>query len=185
MAEKQKEKQITASLLGLLDPIIRKAAERFAEKIPGGSVVRTKIFETIFGGLKGFVEARSEKYPAIVSALVEKVTDYLDFLSVAIANPDHRQSAVKWLDGFLEESGERLKNAPDPQKEFERINQELELRKKLYESVHGKPTDAPKKEKDDTPNPLEQLNARLESTLEKMRAKRERRHGDATHSQND
>ena len=181
MAEKQKEKQITAGLLGLLDPIIRQSAEKLASKISGDSILRTKAFETIFGAVKGFVEAYAEKYPALASASVEKVTDFLDFLSVAIANPEHRQSAVKWLDGFLEESGERLKNAQDPQQEFDRINQELELRKKLYESAHGKPADAPKKETGDKENPLEQINTKLESALEKMRARREeRRHGDAT-----
>ena len=184
MAEKQMKKQISAGLLGLLDPLIRRAAQELAAKIPGDSIVRTEKFETFFGAVKGFAEAWAEKYPAVISALIEKLTDFEDFLSVALANPEHRQQAVKWLDGFLEDSGERLKNAQDPQKEFERINLELELRKKLYESVHGKPADAPKKETSDTPNPLEQLNAKLESTLEKMKKRRERRYDDATSAKN-
>lgn len=184
MAEKQVGKQISAGLLGLLDPLIRKWAQELAPKIPGDSILRTQTFETFFGAFKGFAEAWSERYPAIVSALIEKLTDFEDFLSVAIANPEHRQSTVKWLDCFLEESGERLKNASDPQKEFERINLELELIKRLYESACEKTAGNKKEKRDDTENPINSLNAKLESVVQTLKKRKERRHSDATSAKN-
>jgi hypothetical protein len=177
MPDKQTKKEIDAGTLGLFDIVLRKAAERFAGTIPDDSIARTKIFEIIFGGLKGFVEARAERYPAIVSALVEKVTDYLDFLSVAITNPEHRQLAIKWLEKFLEEAGERLKNANDPKQEFERISLELKLRKGLYETAYGKSANVTKTETNKTTNLIDAINAKLEKKLQQMR---ERRHRDGT-----
>ena len=186
MAEKQAKKQISAGLLGLLDPLIRRAAQELAPKIPGDSILRAQKFETFFGAVKGFAEAWSEKYPAVISALIEKLTDFLDFLSVAIADPEHRQSVAKWLDSFLEESGERLRNSSDPEKEFEKIKLELKLRKELYETAHKKPTDTPKEKPgdDNTEDPLGSLNAKLESLLKTMRSRKERRHGNAISAKN-
>jgi hypothetical protein len=85
MASKQTKKQIAAGALGLLDPIIRKWAQEIAATIPQNSVMRTQTFESIVGAIKGYLEGYAERYPALVLALVEKATDFEDFLTVALA----------------------------------------------------------------------------------------------------
>ena len=177
--------KIWAGVAGALDPLLRKAAQRIAAKVPEDSILRSEILETAVGVVKGLAEAISAPLPPSLKVMVEKATDFSDFFAGAlggVAGP----AVEDWMKKFFTESGKRLREAQDPLAEFEKAKLEFKLRGELLELINQS---VPKKEPlkpldwrdgwkwlDEKAKKTEEfaskaeVNTKLESVLERTRA---------------
>ncbi|MDP3762650.1 MAG: hypothetical protein Q8Q97_01065 [bacterium] len=175
------KKETLAGLAGLVDPVLRNSAQKLAASLPQNSLLRSEAVEAFLGALKGFIEVNAEKLSPLASVLVEKTTDYLDFVAGAIGPENDFETAhQKWQDKFLSESAKRLRKAEDPAKECERIKLELELQHKIKESLmekFGSPRSSfgvagPAKKPDAEPNvwvpAIENLNNKLATLKDEL-----------------
>lgn len=113
--------------------------------------------ERVIGAFKGVIETEAEGFSPAVGVVVEKATDFSDFLAGALKQqPD--LDVEKWASEVLEDAGPRLRNAQDPTAELERIKLELRLRKELVEII--------KAELPPTPNLLGETLSKLAVTLQ-------------------
>lgn len=159
------DKKWLASLAGLFDPMLRKLAQQLAQSIPQDSPLRSESIESVIGAVKGLAEVYAERFPALSSVAVEKLTDFADFLAVFLAEDGVGTKTRDLLENFLTEAAERLKKATDPQVEFERIQLELGFIKELAWTAAQKP----KKETGPAVPALTESLGRLNQSLEKVR----------------
>ncbi len=132
-----KKKQLLSAAAGALDPILKKIAQELASSVPKESALRSTAFETAAGVVKGFIEATAEDLPIAAWLSLEKATDLADFFTGALGAKDHTPKISSWMEDFFKEATERLKNAENPEKEFEKLKTEFELRQKLLEKIEG------------------------------------------------
>jgi len=155
-----KSKKALATVAGVLDPLLRKWAQRLAEKTPADSIFRSELVEGAIGALKGLLESFSDSMPAFASVSVEKITDFGDFFAGALGKAEDggKVAVDKWMDKFFVDAGERLKKAKDKTLEAQHIHQEFVLRlailddieaavQKRREQAHEKTGGEPKTEK--------------------------------------
>lgn len=164
------DKKWLAGLTGLLDPALINLAQEIAEKIPQGSLLRSKAADYILGVLRGLVETHAEKFSAASGVAVEKLTDLSEFLSATLAQGGGAPGRQDLVQNFLAETAQRLQKAENPQQEAERIKAELVLFKEISSLAH-------KKEDSESSSPfLEILNQKLEKVRDDLKAK-EASHG--------
>ena len=171
----ENKKPILAALAGFFDPSLRELAQKLAASIPENSPLKHQSLESALGALKGLVETLAEQLPPVAGVMVEKATDFSDFLAGAL---NHRPelNLEKWASEVLKDAGERLRKAQDPTAELERIKLELQLRKQLVELVRKEmppppPSQAPKLEAvfQSWTDDINCFNAKLERKAEKIR----------------
>ncbi|MBI4085789.1 MAG: hypothetical protein HY433_00915 [Candidatus Liptonbacteria bacterium] len=128
--------------LSILDPEAERIMERLAAAIPPDSPLRSEIVSRIFAVVKAWAESGAESIPGLGGVLIEKASDYGDFLVANLTGSGRGQkksvSPQDWMDRFLADAGERLKKAPTPEAartETEKIRAEFELRRGLVEMV--------------------------------------------------
>lgn len=153
MAEVKKEnadhragkKTLWATALGLLDKPIREIATKVASTIPKDSPLRSSGVETTVGALKGFIEAYSERFPPLLSVVIERGTDFLDAFSTALGTEEGKKTfkdtSSKWMEEFQKQAGVRLskaKNLDEVKALEERIKEEFQIRLRLLELIEGK-----------------------------------------------
>lgn len=127
-------------LLSVVDPEMERFTERIAAAIPENSPLRSEIVGRIFAVVKAWVESVGERIPGMGGVLLEKSTDYGDFLVANLTKGSGKKarSTRDWMDGFLTDAAERLKRAPTAEAaraETEKIKAEFELRRGLVEMV--------------------------------------------------
>ena len=135
--DSKRKKQLFSAVAGALDPILKKIAQELASSVPKESALRSTVFETAAGVVKGFIEATAEDLPLTAWLSLEKATDLADFFTGALGAKDHTPKISSWMEDFFKEATERLKNAENPEKEFEKLKTEFELRQKLLEKIEG------------------------------------------------
>ena len=171
--DQNKEKTVWAVIAGLADPNLKKLAQELAAVVPATSGLRDETFERIVGSLKGLIEAKAEKLSPAAGVAVEKVTDFFDFFSGALG-PKSDLDLDNWAKEVLTEAGPRLRSAPDPAAELERVKLEFKLRRELVEMIRKELPPPPP-----PPDPVATINAiterlngfnqKLESYLPRMR----------------
>lgn len=135
--DSKRKKQLLSAAAGALDPILKKIAQELASSVPEKSLLRSTAFETAAGVVKGFIEATAEDLPLTAWLSLEKATDLADFFTGALGAKNHQSEISSWMEEFLKDAVERLKNAENPEEEFEKLKTEFELRQKLMEKVEG------------------------------------------------
>lgn len=115
------------TLLSVLDPELRKVAQKWWAIIPDDSSLKSELFERVFGVFKGWAETKVRGMGPI-GDVVEKLTDVGDF---AVRGPKGIKAAHDWMDRFYAEAAKRIEKATDPEAELERVKLEFELRREL------------------------------------------------------
>ncbi|MBI4993572.1 hypothetical protein HZC33_01250 [Candidatus Wolfebacteria bacterium] len=139
--------KLFGGLVGILDPEIRKLAEKMVEGVPKNSFFRSEKFERILGIFKGWLESKSKgKSPGMAMA-IEKFTDFLNFVGVSLsvktcndAGSGKKEKKVveiadDWMSSFFKEASDRIAKSSDPKTEFARLKEEFELRLQILELV--------------------------------------------------
>ncbi len=143
MQDPKQQKTLLNMLLSAGNPEIRKLAEKLAATVPQGSLLRQPIAERFLGIVNALLEARSETMGPNAGAVVEKLTDLVDFAGPALFGEEQKRGETldNWTDQFLKDGMERISRAKpeDQQAELERLMQEFNLRKQLVEHVKGEP----------------------------------------------
>lgn len=119
------------TLLSVLDPELRKVAQKWWATIPDDSPLKGELFERVFGVFKGWAETRA-KGMGPFGDVVEKLTDVGDF---AVRGPKGIKAAQDWMDKFYSEAAKRIEKAVDPKAELEKIELEFELRRDLLKVI--------------------------------------------------
>lgn len=132
--DRNNQKTVLAIVAGVADPVLKKWAQKLAISIPEQSSLRTEAFESVIGAFKGFIETEAEKLSPTAGVIIEKATDFSDFLSGALG-PQAGFNLEKWASEILNEAGQRLQESKDPTAELERIKLELKLKKQLVEII--------------------------------------------------
>lgn len=132
------DKKWLSGIAGLFDPALIKFAREIAEKIPEGSLLRSNLAESLLGALRGIVEAHAEKFSGASSVTIEKLSDLSEFLSATLLRTKGKTNKQDLLKDFLAQVLERLRSAEDPQKEFDRIKEELTLFNQIMEMAYPK-----------------------------------------------
>lgn len=130
-------KNIWAGVVSALDPVLRRAAQKLASKVPTDSPLRSEITEMAIGVVKGFTEAISDSLPIPLKIAVEKATDFGDFFSGALGGktPKTSQTMEDWMQKFFTDAGLRLRKAPNAKTEFEKLKLEFQLRQELLNMI--------------------------------------------------
>lgn len=151
----KKKKQVYSTVAGAFDPILRNWAQKIAATVPQGSGLRSDIFQSALGALKGLVEVISEKLPSWAAVLIEKGTDLGDFFTGALGGQEEKKVATEivdgWMEKFFNEATGRLAKADDVQKEFEKIKLEFGLRGQLLKMIEEAAKAEPKKGEEPAP----------------------------------
>lgn len=119
------------TLLSVLDPELRKVAQKWWATIPDDSPLKGELFERVFGVFKGWAETKA-KGMGPFGDVVEKLTDVGDF---AVRGPKGIKAVQDWMDKFYAEAAKRLEKAADPRAELEKIKLEFELRQELLKTI--------------------------------------------------
>lgn len=122
--------------LSILDPELRKIAQRLWASIPDNSPIKSELFERAFGVFKSWAETKARDM-GVLGDVVEKLTDVGDFAvrgGVPVA-----KAARDWMDRFYDEAAKRLEKTPADrlQTEFEKIQLEFHLRRELIEAIEA------------------------------------------------
>lgn len=156
-SESPKKSSFLSSVLSVLNPELRKLAQKLGKSVPEGSILRTDPAERIIGLLVNMLEAKSKQFGPIGGPLVEKFTDLVDYASRDIfgKGKETNGSSGNLDDGlvrFLKEAEKRLAACADAASialELERLKSELAARKemiKLAEEAKNELSPSPKKE---------------------------------------
>jgi hypothetical protein len=132
------KKALNAIASAIADPLLRKAAERFAASIPEDSWLRSEIVERILAGLKGLAE--SYKGSGLSGLFVEKATDFFDFASSKLFDKKaggFEQLTQNWLNQFWKDAQKILSETPAEklQEARERILKDFEIRKEIFKVI--------------------------------------------------
>jgi len=133
------KKTLNPIISAIADPLLRKAAERFAASIPEGSWLRSEAVERILAGLKGLAE--SYKSTGIGGLFVEKATDFFDFASGSLFDKktggDFSSTAQRWMAKFFEEAQKALASTPTEKLDEakERILKDFQIRQEIFQVV--------------------------------------------------
>lgn len=155
------DKKLLAGVAGLFDPKIIKLAQEIAEKIPEGSFFRSNLSEHLLGVLRGIVETHAESFSTPTSVVVEKLGNFSGFLSAILTKTKGKTKEGELLQVFLAETLQRLRSAENPQKEFERIKEELTLFNQIIQLAHP--------QKESSSPALERFNKRLQELRDRLK----------------
>jgi hypothetical protein len=133
------KKTLNPIISAIADPLLRKAAERFAASIPEESWLRSEVAERVLAGLKGLAE--SYKGAGISGLFVEKATDFFDFASGSLFDKktggDFSSTAQRWMNKFFEESQKTLSQTPAEKLDEvrDRLFKEFQIRKEIFNLI--------------------------------------------------
>jgi hypothetical protein len=133
------KKTLNPIISAIADPLLRKAAERFAASIPQGSWLRSEVAERILAGLKGLAESYAGS--GIGGFFIEKATDFFDFSAQNLfskkAPETFSSTAQRWMGKFFEEAQKTLASTPaDKLDEVrDRLFKEFQIRKEIFNLV--------------------------------------------------
>lgn len=119
------------TLLSVLDPELRKVAQKWWATIPDDSPLKGELFERVFGVFKGWAETKARGMGPL-GDVVEKLTDVGDF---AVRGPKGVKAAQDWMSRFYAEAAKRIEKAADPKAELEKVKLEFELRRELLKVI--------------------------------------------------
>ncbi|TSC91299.1 MAG: hypothetical protein G01um10142_27 [Parcubacteria group bacterium Gr01-1014_2] len=119
------------TLLSVLDPELRKVAQKWWAIIPDDSPLKSEFFERVFGVFKGWAETKARGMGPL-GDVVEKLTDVGDF---AVMGPKGVKAAQDWMDRFYSEAAKRIEKAADPKVELEKVKLDFELRRELLKVI--------------------------------------------------
>ncbi|MCS6789178.1 MAG: hypothetical protein NZ484_01240 [Patescibacteria group bacterium] len=127
----------------IIDPSLRKMAQKFAANIPEGHWLRTEVAERILAGLKGLAE--SYKGSGSSAIVIEKATDFLDFATGELFNKKNSskssvsasETAQKWIAKFWEESQKLFSQATPEnlEKVKENIIRDFQARMEVFRII--------------------------------------------------
>lgn len=129
------------AIASVADRNIREVAERWGANLPSDSWWRSEGAERVLGPLKGLLETRSRKLPAIPRVAIQKLLiDFLDFASShqfggAGTRPRVAEIAAGWEQKWLDEALKSLGKARDKAAAKESLLHEFEAVKAIVEAV--------------------------------------------------
>ena len=125
-------------LLSIFDQEARELVQRIAATVPDNSFLPSERFGGSFDVLKGIIEGLDT---GPLKPLVEKLTDYGDFLSVELTDGGRGEKPETvlqgWMNKFFAEAGGRLEKAADPETELEKIKKEFAARLELLKMIEA------------------------------------------------
>ena len=156
----------------IADPLLRKAAQRFAESVSEDSWLRTDIAERILAAIKGLAE--SYKGSGVSGIFIEKATDFLDFSSSSLfkkTGDDFSSVAKQWIDNFWVEAQRSLSTSSVEKLDEvkDRILKDFQIRQEIFRVIcEAQQQLRPQKSK---PNPIDwvALDNRVAQLLEENR----------------
>lgn len=155
------DKKWLAGMAGLFDPALIGFAKEIAEKIPEENLLRSNLAESLLGALRGIVEVHAEKFSGASSVAVEKLSNLSGFISAVLTRTKGKTTKQDLLKDFLAQTLERLRMAEDPQKEFEKIKEEITLFNQIMKVAYP--------EIESSSPALESLNKRLQEIRDKLK----------------
>jgi|SRR3989338_8649082 len=129
-----------ALVSAVVDPALRKLAERFASSVSEDSWLRSEFAERFLAGLKGLAE--SYKGTGVSGVVTEKATDFFDFASGDLfGKGGEKKSAADvlqgWMNKFFSDAGKRLEKAANPEAELAKIKQEFAARMEVLRMIEA------------------------------------------------
>lgn len=136
-------KQLLNALASGFDPEVANWLDKLIAKIPATSPLRKPIVDRILAIAKSLLESQTEKKGPLASVAGEKITDYLDLSRTALSGKGSKEAkrkvtevnSAEWMNRFFQYAEKRLAEAENPKEEQERLNEEFEARKAIFDLI--------------------------------------------------
>lgn len=111
---------------------------RLAAALPSDNPIRSTLVGRVIGLANSWLESLADEVKSpLAGALLEKLTDYVDFFSTCLHSEGGSTATAEftgedWMGRFFTEAGKRLQKATDPRAEAEKIKAEFQFRQELF-----------------------------------------------------
>lgn len=140
MAGPDRRKMILNALISVADPEIRRLAEKLAREVPEESPLRSPLAERVLGALKALVESSAEGMHPVPGALVEKLTDLMDFSGTTLFSKNDPPADVKArAEVFLKEAEQAVKRRQKRRRSKKRSDRLTSFLDKANKAIVGTP----------------------------------------------